>query len=51
MEKRKKAVTKPANILVNVAIYAIIFFNVKKKQVSMELENRPILIAGFAGSR
>ena len=52
MEKRKKALTKTANPPSECShLCNYFFFNVKKKQVSMALENRPILIARFAGSR
>ena len=51
-KKGKKPCQKPRIYLVNVAVYANIFFNANKKmQVSIALENRPILIARFAGSR
>ena len=54
MEKRKKALTKTANPpseCCHLCNYFFFFLTLKKKQVSMALENRPILIARFAGSR
>ena len=52
MEKKEKGRDKTREYTWWMLPFMQLFFlTLKKKQVSMELENRPILIAGFAGSR